>query len=298
MWPAIIAAGASILGGLLGDRADKKQATAAAQANYDMQKEFATHGIRWKVEDAKKAGVHPLAALGVPGFNPSPSYVGGTGSDYGMRGIGQDISRAISASQTWEEKEFRKVQLEVEKEKLKGLQIQNKKEMESINLPGRTPVLGLPSMDEGDVTNKNSAVIFTPSKVPASQSPGVQEGTYPLYKQYTDDRGRTKNIFQEDVGDALDSDLFAQGQFVAENIFDRAENLLHYKVYHTRAAALHREKLREHRPAVEHPWEEQRYNPYTKSWIRVDTRKTHDSMFYWIPSWLPRWLVPQKNIPY
>ena len=30
------------------------------------QREFAKHGIQWRVDDAKAAGIHPLAALGSP----------------------------------------------------------------------------------------------------------------------------------------------------------------------------------------------------------------------------------------
>lgn len=32
-----------------------------------LQREFAQHGIRWRVRDARKAGLHPLAALGASG---------------------------------------------------------------------------------------------------------------------------------------------------------------------------------------------------------------------------------------
>lgn len=42
------------------------------------QKEFAQKGIRWKTEDAKQAGLHPLAALGTMGASYSPtSYIPG-----------------------------------------------------------------------------------------------------------------------------------------------------------------------------------------------------------------------------
>ena len=46
----------SVVSGLFGkSEADK---------NIKYQKQFAQHGIRWKVEDAKAAGLHPLYALG------------------------------------------------------------------------------------------------------------------------------------------------------------------------------------------------------------------------------------------
>lgn len=44
-------------------------------ANMALQKEFAQNSIQWKVQDAKKAGIHPLAALGASGYTASPSFV-------------------------------------------------------------------------------------------------------------------------------------------------------------------------------------------------------------------------------
>lgn len=41
--------------------------------NIDLQKEFAQMGIRWRVDDAKAAGIHPLAAVGASGASYSPS---------------------------------------------------------------------------------------------------------------------------------------------------------------------------------------------------------------------------------
>jgi len=61
------------------------------QAN--INREFAQNSIRWKVDDAKRAGIHPLAALGTQTHSPiisavEPSRVNEMGR------LGQDISRA------------------------------------------------------------------------------------------------------------------------------------------------------------------------------------------------------------
>ncbi|MEM2002468.1 MAG: hypothetical protein QXT77_07485 [Candidatus Methanomethylicaceae archaeon] len=93
---AIIGAAASIGGRLLDGRSQRQ----AAKMNYRHQKEFAQHGIRWKVEDAKAAGLHPLAALGAQTTSYSPVHVG---TDFA--GMGQDISRAIDATRTGGEKQ-------------------------------------------------------------------------------------------------------------------------------------------------------------------------------------------------
>jgi hypothetical protein len=58
--------------------------------NADLQREFAQHGISWKVADAARAGIHPLAALGVQTHSASPVHVGG--QDYGLTKAGQSIA--------------------------------------------------------------------------------------------------------------------------------------------------------------------------------------------------------------
>jgi len=62
----------------------------------DAQFKMARNAIQYRVEDAKKAGVHPLYALGAPTMSYSPVSVGGM-SDFGN--AGQDIGRALSAGQ-------------------------------------------------------------------------------------------------------------------------------------------------------------------------------------------------------
>jgi len=96
MLPAIISAGANIVGGLIsGNRQDK-----IAKQNIQLQKDFAQQGIRWKVEDAKAAGLHPLAALGAQTHSFSPISVGGNDIGTGLAAAGQDISRGINATRT------------------------------------------------------------------------------------------------------------------------------------------------------------------------------------------------------
>lgn len=63
--------------------------------NFEMQERFAKSGIRWKVADAKAAGLHPLAALGMSGASAAPVAIQ---SDLGS--MGQDIDRAIQATRT------------------------------------------------------------------------------------------------------------------------------------------------------------------------------------------------------
>lgn len=85
----------SALAGIGGKIADYVIGKQNAEDNRAQQKEFAQKGIQWRVEDAQKAGIHPLAALGANTTNFSPVTVG---SDFS--GIGQDVSRAMNATRT------------------------------------------------------------------------------------------------------------------------------------------------------------------------------------------------------
>lgn len=99
---------------------------AEAEKDRQLQQEFAQNGVQWRVNDAKAAGLHPLAALGaqlassspisLSGSVPSGSVPQGASASSGvtpmqadlstgqaMSNFGQDLSRAISAVGTeWE----------------------------------------------------------------------------------------------------------------------------------------------------------------------------------------------------
>ena len=106
MLPALIAAGAGLAGGLLNrESAKDSQAASLAWAREQaaMQKEFAQSGIQWRVEDAKKAGIHPVYALGGSGASYSPvsaNFTADTSVGSALAQAGQDISSSIHKTQT------------------------------------------------------------------------------------------------------------------------------------------------------------------------------------------------------
>lgn len=99
----------AVVGGLFGRSSSKSQAEAQRQANEQnlainrennaLQREFATHGIQWKVEDAKAAGLHPLYALGGAGASFTPSSIPVMPVDSGgwKAEMGQNVARAATA---------------------------------------------------------------------------------------------------------------------------------------------------------------------------------------------------------
>lgn len=119
MLPALLAAGASILGGVLGNKSREK----AAQREYQQQKEFAQSGIQWKVEDAKKAGIHPVYALGAPTTSYAPQSVGGPDYNF-LADAGQNIGRAIDSTRSNPAK-AEALALTASQIQLEGLQLDN-----------------------------------------------------------------------------------------------------------------------------------------------------------------------------
>lgn len=103
---SLISAGASIWGASKSAKAAKRANAATienARLDRELQEDFAQKGIRWRVNDAQKAGIHPLYAMGasIPGYNPSPiSLSSGTSLGPGLASAGQDIGRAVTATMT------------------------------------------------------------------------------------------------------------------------------------------------------------------------------------------------------
>lgn len=109
------------------DQAERAQRDMAAD-NIALQKEFAQNSLRWKVEDAQKAGIHPLYALGAQGTSFSPVSLGSSPDhsiSSGLADMGQNVTRAMSATRTAPEKEAAAINLQHAKANLDGQIIDN-----------------------------------------------------------------------------------------------------------------------------------------------------------------------------
>lgn len=97
-----------------------------ADKSMAQQKEFAQHGLSWKIDDAASKGIHPLVALGAQGYSSSGASVGGGGGgggsapqNTGMSAMGQSIERAMKAALNNQDRE------EVDERKARALQLEN-----------------------------------------------------------------------------------------------------------------------------------------------------------------------------
>ncbi len=85
---SLISAGASLLGG----NSAKKEANKQRKHDFMM----ANNQIKFRVNDAKRSGVHPLYALGAPSHSPSPINTGAMGQ--AIANAGDAIGRGISSA--------------------------------------------------------------------------------------------------------------------------------------------------------------------------------------------------------
>lgn len=128
---AIIGAGSSLLGGMMSD----KSSAEAANNNAAMQQRFAQHGIRWKMEDAKRAGISPEYALGASTHSFQPTYTGGQMGN-AVADAGQNIARAALASSSAPD---RQTDAALKAETLRGMKLDNDikaSQFTSVNRPG------------------------------------------------------------------------------------------------------------------------------------------------------------------
>lgn len=91
----IIGAIGSIAGGFLGNKAQEK----ANKQNLAWAKNQAHNRIKWTVNDAKRAGIHPLAALGANVPTTSPGIVGATSLGDGVAAGAAQLGNAINKSE-------------------------------------------------------------------------------------------------------------------------------------------------------------------------------------------------------
>lgn len=234
LFGGIASAVGSIAGGLMGlqsSRESQANANQLNQLNYEHQKEFAQNGIRWKVADAKAAGLHPLAALGTQTAMYTPSASVGDSADYSfLADAGQGIGRAIDAKQTRAERihnqqiqdkltaqqiesrdldmEYKRTLIQAQKQDMvlrlaKSAEQALRTQQQVPALPGYSdsPVIrGQAEAYANGATNEKISDVVT--SMPGD--PTTQAGTPPDSRGYLSPSGRVL-LPNEDVADAVDA---------------------------------------------------------------------------------------------
>lgn len=198
------------VGGILGGKSSEKNAQTnadaalqAAKLNTEYQKEFAQQGVRWRVEDAREAGIHPLAALGAqtPTYSPSFSMDAFNGNQQssvsplaiGLKSMGQNISRAHQAKMlehdralenAWKSAQIKRLEADTVLTQAQAA----KMVVDSQQLPPAFPPLGVnihgqvvDGQPDSGLASINNLVKVSPSQSEANipSSPGVAAATVP-----------------------------------------------------------------------------------------------------------------------
>lgn len=212
----------SIASGLLGSKATKKAADTSLEQtreSLEAQKEFAQHGVRWRVEDAKAAGLHPLFALGAntATYTPSPVSVApdlswsNTVSSLGQ--MGQDIGRSIQATRTQRERDERMVSLQMQNAQLQNEMLAAQRDLINSQVVKEQSSLvpSFPSAVDGYMLpGQSSSGLIRPQPLePIASQPGrpsQEVGAVPDYG-YTRTPSGFAPVMSADAKERLEEDL-------------------------------------------------------------------------------------------
>lgn len=221
---AAIPAAASLAAGVMGAKAQDKATQAArdaAAANTAMQMEFAKNGIRWKVADAKAAGIHPLYALGAQGASFSPVSIGETPNlamPNALANMGQDIGRAISTTRTQEEKEVAAINLAAARANLDGQVIDNQIKAKTLsNMSATAP--SFPGSTNFIPGQGNSPLMKVKPSERSSSEPGrpaQQAGWVPDVGYARTDTGLTP-VPSQDVKERIEDQMIPELMWAMRN---------------------------------------------------------------------------------
>lgn len=178
VWGSVISAGTKLIGGFLdrGQAEDAKDASLAnAHLDREMQREFAQQGIRWRVADAKAAGIHPLYAMGaqLPMSSPTTFIPGDSGSfGASVASAGQDIGRAIDATRTAPEKNKARMEaLAIERGELENDLLRSKIAREKAQLGPPLPMAGASQFMPGQGDPERLGLTVSSAKSHVEQKP-------------------------------------------------------------------------------------------------------------------------------
>lgn len=232
-----------LAGDIFGAKESKDSVASQTAANIAAQKEFAQHGIRWKVEDAKAAGLHPLYAMGGSGaaFSPNPIVVN-DGLGKAMSNMGQNLSNAAGRQMTQEQHQQQELQNELIRAQINqtNAQADYYRAQSPVVTPGVSvfpytggrpggdmiPGYPLPpkASGAGDANQvvtgpKHNAITYKPAEVKSSrsESPHITPGVNPMMTEFQVGNNR-KIMVPHTFSDDAEIPLTLLPMIVKENI--------------------------------------------------------------------------------
>jgi len=195
-WGAIAGGIASaLLGG------DEKQSSQP----FKLQKNIAESGISIKVADAKRAGIHPIYALGANIAYPPAVQTGERRNR--LSHMGQNINRAISAIKTAQERRLSEVLLKQEEEKLAQMGLETISMRNDLNNINEIPALP-DATNKGIVQGQTPGTVVIPKRITASNIPGQEPGIIPGGQVAMMPNRRMAETITEPMSEPIESDAY------------------------------------------------------------------------------------------
>ncbi len=234
VWPAIIAAGASLLGGAIASSSASKDRSAAQQMSADdqaltveqnaldrqQQLDFAQQGIRWRVEDAQAAGIHPLYSMGanIPTYSPTSSnFMRPTPPPSGNMGgalarAGQSAGRALAATRSSEERQLSLTNMQLQNDLLVSRIALNSSQV-GAPFPVTAPNLGgLPGQASDRIIDKPMERIVGSQQVPSAMPGAVSDRAYIRVAP-----GEFQPVMSRDAKELSEDQIIPEAMFAGRN---------------------------------------------------------------------------------
>lgn len=251
---ALIAGGASLVGGGVSAYEQRKaNKSAGTQANRDraFQKEFAQHGIRWKVEDAKAAGIHPLAALGAQTTSFSPVRVGSYGDSPVGRSLsqaGQNIGRAVASQKTKNELEMERLALDRARTENKIADAEYIKQMRDLYSDVNGPTMpNVNSMGVMEQDIRGSVDYVAPQKNIQSKA-GYEAGYAGQNQMVLTDDGFVAPVLTQQVSESMENDIVERFRYAGRKVYRIIRANYHWRHPHSPRSRQFYQHIRNIRP--------------------------------------------------
>lgn len=194
----------SALGGLAGNALSGLFGNYQQKENRQSQENFAKNTVKWRVQDAREAGINPLVALGANVHSFTPQSVGTPDFSY----AGQDLGKALSMQFTSAGKKLARTTVDQQTETLNNMRLQNQLLQEQIKalknppaptadpgggslpgIPGQSPSVGDPSAN------------YVPTEVNMSMDYGITGGIHPKESMVLSKDGSIEFVIQEGLSE-------------------------------------------------------------------------------------------------
>lgn len=208
----------SIIGGSKGASSAKSINAAQmqlAKEQFDFQKDYVKNRLQWQVEDAQKAGLHPMVAAGLSPASFSPVSASLSPIDYDWVGeAGQSLAYAATKAKTNKQQEQAfQFQQQLGEEQLNGVRLDNElKVMQILGMVAQLNQTGPAAPDLNGGKNliggqNDSPFYISPSEIKASSSTGTQAGIPPSVQWYQNPDGSVTRSMSEQAKQANEEDL-------------------------------------------------------------------------------------------